>query len=244
MRNVIILAALLVVVAGCPSTDELFLTPSEAEALQDNFEAAVDAEQRIAEFVFAASRGDLDLEEYAGATYVEPTEGNGWVGSLTIPGGVFPFGTGDLSVDFTTLANGLPVDPYDLDLSEVAQLDIDADVVFDGLTTLGADLGAIADISMSTVQNGEDFVTTMIDGAIEVTHDGYVVDLDLDDVQLQLDLEAEDVVDVLGSIEGSVDIPDLIYNADFELEGLGSQVEIAIDVVATKLRYTLSIFDF
>ena len=94
MRTAILVTALVSLV-GCTGA-ELAFSGAARQELVDNFEVSVDAQQAMAEYSFAAGRGDLDL---SGAVYTPPV-GN-TPGTLTISDGTFPFGTGDLTIVFT-----------------------------------------------------------------------------------------------------------------------------------------------
>jgi len=243
MRKMLLLAALVVGVAGCPSVDELFLTPSEAAALTDNFEATVDFQQQVSEFVFAAGRGELDLaSEFSNYNYDPPSAANAFRGTLTILGGDFPFGSGDLTVHFTASGDAGPVDPYVVDLSGDTQVTIDGDYDFSGLSSLGETLTSTADFTMTTVQNGAQVVSTLVDGTFVIDLAGYAADLTANGLELTLDLLTRRVTNVLGELRGKVDIPNFVLDANFTLTGLGSDLQIAIDAAATTISYTLNLF--
>ena len=101
----ILLGAL--VAAGCSGTDEIFLSQSEADALEANFEASLEAQQLFSEFSFRVARGEADISGYL---YDAPTAANNWVGTLLIPSSTLPFGTGSGAIVFRTTADGVPVD--------------------------------------------------------------------------------------------------------------------------------------
>jgi hypothetical protein len=246
--RVLVLTTMLAVAAGCNPVgllDEVFLTPNEADALVEHFEASVDAQQELSEFVFAATRGDLDLvNDYPNVDYVPPSDLNGWVGSLTITDGIFSFGTGDLMVDFTVSdALGNPVDPYFEDIRDAVNLTIDADVAFDGVSTIGSGLTADGDVTITTLQNTVDDATALIQGTFNIDHGGYLSDISTNDLELTFDMVTEKVTNVAGSISGNVDIPNFAFDADFDVDGLGDRIQVTLDAAATKLSYTLSLLD-
>ena len=235
----------LLAVVGCsPSIDELFLTESEIEALELNFEASVDAQQLLAEFIFASGRGDIDPAlEYTDFTYDPPSLLNGWLGTLNVTGGTFSFGTGDLVLTFTALGDGLPVDPALIDLTTLANVEIDADVTFFGTSLSGAPLIANADLVIDTVLNGSQIVETLLNGTMVVNHDGYVLTLAPQNLGLTFDMLLHEVTNVTGSVPGQLEIPDFIADAEFVVTGLGDSIEIAINAAATTINYTLDLID-
>lgn len=243
MRSLLLALGLMFGV-GCSQVadaiDEVILTPNEAEELVDNFEAAVDAQQKMSEFVFAATRGDLDL---TGVDYVPPSAANGFTGVLTFTGATLPFGTGDLTIVFMATELGVPVDPYVTDLTNAVDLVIDTDVTFDGISTIGSSLSAVGDLTITGVQNTVDSATALIQGTFDVDHGGYEVDLDMDDLQLTFDMLLDRITNVGGGISGEVDIPNFAFDADFDVDGLGDRLRVTIDAAATEISYTLALVD-
>jgi hypothetical protein len=231
------LIAVLLAVAGCGGA-ELAFSASARQELVDNFETSVDAQQMMAEYSFAAARGDLDL---SGAIYTPPV-GN-TPGTLTINDGTFPFGTGDLTIVFTAQGDGSYVDPYVTDLTAATDVIVVADVIFTGVSTMGEAIAASADFTASTIANGLSDVQATVDGVFDVSHGDYDYDFTASDVQMDLDLANERVTNVLGNVTGTVDIPDFGYDADFTVEGLGATLDIDIDAVVTSISYTLGLDD-
>lgn len=243
MRKAWIAMAVAVTAAGCvPGAGELFLTSSQVQAVQQNFEGALEAQQLMSEFVFAAGRGDLDLvTEYDTAQYTPPSDANGWIGTLVINNGVFPFGTGDLAINFTAIADGIEVDPYVEDLRNATDVQIDTDFTFAGVSTDAASLTAAGDIVVDTVQNGQDIVTAVLTGGIGVDHNGYDVTLQPNGLELTLDVVQHEVTNVAGTLSGELDIPDFILDGNFDVTGLGDSVQIGIDAGATTIDYFLDL---
>lgn len=223
--------------AGCAGADLAFSAEARQQ-LVENFELSVDAQHMITEYAFAASRGDLDI---SGAVYTPPV-GN-TPGTLTITDGTFPFGTGDLTITFTSQGDGVYVDPYVVDLTTATNVAVVADVVFTGTSNIGESISAYADFSAATVNNAASNVLATVDGNFGVDHGDYEFDFTANDVQFDLDLAAEKVTNVLGSVSGSVDIPDFPYDADFTVEGLGAALDIDIDAVVTSITYTLGLLE-
>ena len=164
-------------------------------------------------------------------------------GTLTIVNGVFPFGIGDLSLTFRAAGDGVPVDPYVVDLRQAEVVEIDAQVGFHGATPLGLDLDAQSDLSVTTLQNDPDGARTTVDGTWDILLDGYDADLSATDLQLDFDLVAAEVTHVIGDIEGTVDIPDFAADAEFVLTGLGTRVDLAVDMLYPTLRWTVDLVD-
>jgi len=231
----ITVCALLALLGGCTGT-ELAFSASARQELVDNFELSVDAQHMITEYAFAASRGDLDI---SGAVYTPPV--GSMPGTLTITGGTFPFGTGDLTIVFTAQGDGTYVDPYVVDLTQATNVIVDADVQFNGISNIGESLSAYADFTATTVNNTMTDVLAEIDGNFGVDHGKYEFDFTATDVQFDLDLAAEKVTNVLGNVTGTVDIPDFPYDADFTVDGLGTTLVIDIDAVVTSISYTLGL---
>ncbi len=227
--------ALLALLTGCTGA-ELAFSESARQELVANFEASVDTQHKITEYAFAASRGDLDI---SGAIYTPPV-GN-TPGTLMIPDGTFPFGTGDLTIVFTSQGDGVYVDPYVTDLTAATNVAVVADVIFTGTSNIGEPLSASADFTALTVNNGVNDVQATIDGVFAVDHGQYDYDFMANDVQLELDLAADRVTNVLGNVSGTVDIPDFAYDADFTVDGLGATLDIDIDAVVTTISYTLGL---
>ncbi|MHC4550068.1 MAG: hypothetical protein ACYTEZ_14950 [Planctomycetota bacterium] len=222
---------------GCSGSDVITF---DMQALVDSFETSVETQQLMSEYVFAAARGELDISgaEY---TYVPPSGQT--PGTLTITNGTYPFGSGDLVINFTAEGDSGFVDPYLDDLSDDAAVTVVADVVFNGTGTAGEDLDAVADFVATTVQNEIDTATTTVNGAFGVAVDEYNVDFVTSDVEMTFDLVNETVTNVSGVVDGTMDIPNFAPDADFSVTGLGDQLDIAIDAVAAQINYTIDLID-
>lgn len=229
---------------GC-SIDEYFLSEDEIDELTENFEIGMEAQQDLANFLQDTGRGEVDLGDYDNVVYDPPSAQNNWQGTLTFqPGEEFPFGTGDLSITFTTSTPGGPVDPFSVDISNESQVDISAVVNFVGTSNEGGALMMLADFDMTALQGlqGGDTIVAIINGDFEVDHNGYNLDMVTRDLELTIDELTEEVTNVLGDANVDVDIPNFKFGADFDVEGLGDQIEIALDVAATELTYTTDLF--
>ena len=229
---------------GC-SVDEYFLSQDEIDELVENFEAGLEAQQGLAGFVQDTGRGDIDLDDYDNVVYDPPTLANEWQGTLTFqPGEQFPFGTGDLTINFTTSGDAGPVDPFSVDISNDAQVDISAVISFAGQSVQGGALSMLADFDLTAVQGlqGGDTIVAVINGDFEVDHEGYNLDIRTTDLELTIDELTEEITNVIGDANVDVDIPNFKFGANIDVEGLGDQIEIALDVAATKLTYVTDLF--
>lgn len=226
-------------VIGC-STDGDILS-FNPQALVDNFETSVDTHQLMSEYGFAAARGEIDLSSFD-YTYVEPGT-DGTPGTLTITNGTFPFGTGDLVITFTAEGDTGFVDPYDpgVDLSDDSVVTVVADVAFNGTTPEGQNLGALADFTVETVQNDINTATTTVSGNFSVAVDDYVTNFVANDVAMTFDLVNDRVTNVTGVVEGTMDVPDLAFDAEFIVTGLGDRLQIGIDAITTQINYLIDI---
>jgi len=228
--------------SGCAGAALVALSTGQAEALVTNFENAMECQQYLTEYAFAAARGDVNI---SGFTYDAPAPANNFVGTLSAIGGSFPFGTGDFTMTFTVAGDGgVFVDPYGpgVDLSQHSQVVADVDVLFSGLSPVGQALTAAADLVITTTANNTDNATTVIDGTYDVDHDGYDVDLAAAGLGMAFDLAARTVESVTGSVTGTVDIPDFAADVDVALEGLGTSIQVSLDVAVTSIEYVLSLF--
>ena len=236
MMRLIGYALLAAALVGCGSNGLGFNTA----ALVTNFETSVQTEQMLAEFAFEASRGDIDLTQY-NYTYTPPQ--GSLPGTLTITGGDFNFGSGDITINFTAAGDGGFVDPYLDDLTDDTQVAIVADVIFNGTGPNGETLDALADITVTTIQNDVNSAITMVTGTFDVSLDDYDFEIVANDVEMTLDLVNDTVTEVTGSIVGTADIPDFLFDIDFTIDGVGDQLQIGIDAVVTQINYTLALAD-
>jgi len=101
----------------------------------------------------------------------------------------------------------------------------------------------LANFDLTAVQGlADNTITALIDGRFQVDHNGYNLDLDTTNLELTIDETTEEVTNVLGDARVDVDIPNFKFGADIDIEGLGDQIEIALDVAATKLTYVTDLF--
>jgi hypothetical protein len=240
MQKLILALAVAVLVSGCGTAALLLLSDDARDDLIGNFEEAINAQQMISEHVFAASRGDIDISNY---TYTPPAGGN--PGQLTITDGTVPFGTGSLTINFLVTGDNGPVDPYDpaVDLSTHDAVSVVADFSFSGLSLSGITMSAAGDFTADAVNNNGTDVTADIAGNFDINHNGYDIDLATNDLQLAFDLAAREVTSVTGQVDGTVDIPNFFYDADFVVDGQGDQLQIGIDAVVEQINYFVALAD-
>jgi hypothetical protein len=219
------------------------LTAGQADELSFNLEETVDIQQELATFTFLAATGGLsNIESY---DYVPPSEENGWVGSITTPSGMFPFGNGALTIDFTTTGDAGPVDPYGpgVILVDDDQVSVDADVDFLGQSGAGYDVHALGDFLVTTTNNGPVDVSALVDGDFVINHGDYTSTFNADQLALDFNLVTSEITNMVGNLGGSIDLPDFAIDADFDIEALGQQLDFAIDALATDIHYLIDIAD-
>jgi hypothetical protein len=219
------------------------LTAGQADELSFNLEETVDIQQELAQFTFLAATGGLsDISSY---DYVPPSAANGWVGSISTPAGTFPFGNGELTLNFTTTGDAGPVDPYapGVILTDDDQVSVDADVDFLGQTDLGYNVNALGDFMVTTTNNGPIDVRALVDGDFVINHGEYTSTFNADQLALDFNLITSEISSIMGQLGGSIDIPDFAIDADFAIEGLGQQLDFAIDALATDIHYLVDLVD-
>ena len=239
MRKAILCTVLFAALSGC-SAGALLFSESARQELVANFDGAVDSQQLLNEFMYSAARGEVPLDTLA---YDAPSAQNGFVGTITGTGAAFPFGVGDLTLTFTVAGDQTALDPYapGIDLSSFNQIVIDAVATFNGLAVGGASLSALADITITTLNNGPDSASTLIDGTYSVDHNGYDLDLVSQDFAATFDHVTQQLTSVGGVISGTMDIPDFAPDVDVTMTGIGSAVQVGIDVLADTITYTLDL---
>jgi len=216
------------------------LSGGDVDDLVENFEESIQTQQQVAEFAMAAARGDIDISEYS---YDPPTEANGMTGTLTLNDGQVPFGNGDVQIVFQVDGDGLPVDPYQQDLSGMGQLDGAVDIVFRGTANSGKPLSVDADVDISTIANSATDVTAILAGAWGVNIDGYKTHMSSGGMEMDIDLATDKVTRAVGTIDGDIDIPNFPIDGDFDIEGLGDKLQAAIDVGITDIDIDLNLDD-
>ena len=116
---------------GCGLAALALLGGTDIDDLTENFEEAIQTQQKLAQYAMAVARGEVPAGDYS---YTEPSAANDWVGTLTQNGAELPFGTGDITVTFQVDGDGLPLDPYGqaIDMSSYTALDGSIQIDFHG----------------------------------------------------------------------------------------------------------------
>ena len=230
---------LCVLLVGCTSAADLALSALQQEALGEHFSTSVETQQGLAGLGFLGAYGELTLADYS---YDPPTPQNGMVGTLTRTG-PFAFGTGTMTIMFTTTADGVPIDPFapSVDMASYSQVDIDVQTDFDGENLGGEPLQALADFDVSTIPDGTDISVATITGEFDVLHDGHASKIDVDGLQLTIDRNLGEITDVQGDLTGLIQIPDFAADAFFTAEGLGDQIAVDIQAAVTDLQLLLDL---
>jgi len=225
---------------GC-GADEVTLTQAEAQALASNFGECMGAQNEATELAIGAGLGEADLSGY---TYDPPSAGNGWVGTITGNDVVTRFGTGDLLVTFTATGDAGPVDPYVDDLSDDSAVTIDAHVMFNGVSLIGAPLDVDATFTLATTGRDTDTETMQLDGTFDVSHGGYDAHIDADAFGIVYDKVTEEAASVTGMISGTIDLPNFAFDAEFSLAGLGTTIDATLRAGGTLLHILIDLTGF
>lgn len=227
--------------AGCGAViAAALLSGGDVDKLVDNFEGTVETQQQVTQLAVQAARGELDISQY---DYDPPTVDNGMTGTLTMNDGQFAFGDGDIEIVFHIEGDGVPVDPYVDDLSGFTQLAGDVHIVFDGTSTSGKPLHVDADLDVTTLSNTATDVTALLSGVWDVYLDGYRTNLSTDGLEVDVDLATQEVTRAVGNIDGDIDIPNFPVDGNFDIEGLGDTLAVAINVAITDIDFDVSLGD-
>jgi len=241
MRNIAIALLLAFVCQGCGAALlAALLSGGDVDNLADNFEETIETQQLLAEYATSAARGDLDISGY---TYDPPTEANGMIGTLTMDNGSLPFGDGQIELLVQVDADGAAVDPFTTDMSAMGELDGNVQVRFRGVSPRGKSLDIDADVDIGTIQNNLTDVTALLAGEWHINLDDYDTTLTTNGLELDIDLLTNEVTNALGTIDGKIDIPNFPIDANFDVEGLGDELEVAIDVAVTEIDFIVDLVD-
>ena len=246
MRNLIcVLASALVLtgtLVGCGgATNDIIpaiFTATQMGDLIDNGEETLDAQQLLAKWSFEVARGDISVASY---DYDPPTAANGWKGTVTATGASFPVGDGNLTMVFTATGDGGPADPFVTDLSDDAQVAVDVDIDFNGVSKSGAPLLMAAIFTAVTSQNGADAVSALVNGIFAVDLGGYSADFVATGLDVGIDILADEVTSMIGGLRANFDVPNSPWDAAFDMTGLGESVRIGYDVAGTTISYQISL---
>ena len=241
MRNIAIAFLLAFVCQGCGAALlAALLSTGEIDDLADNFEETIEVQQLLAEYAMSAARGDLDIQGYS---YDPPSLENGMVGTLTLDNGTFPFGDGNVVVEIQVTGDDVDVDPFATDLSTVGEIDANVKIAFNGVSPNGKSLDIDTDVDITTLQNNASTVKALLAGYWNIDLDDYGTSLDTNGVELDIDLLTNEVTNALGNIDGKIDIPNFPIDGNFDVEGLGDALEIAIDVAVTEIDFVVDLID-
>jgi hypothetical protein len=241
MKKLLVASLLAFTCVGCGViAAAAYLSSGEADDLVDNFEETIETQQQLAQFATAAARGEIDITDY---TYDPPTEDNNMTGTLTLNGAQLPFGDGDVQITFQVDGDGAAVDPYAVDLSGMGAVDGAVDISFSGVSPKGKSLEINADVDISTLTNDPTDVTAIIAGRWNIDLDDYQTTLTTNGIELDVDLENEVVTRAIGDIDGKIDLPNFPIDAEFDIEGLGDTLRIAIDVAVTEIDFDVDLQD-
>lgn len=241
MRNIAIATLLAFVCQGCGAALlAALLSGNDVDSLAENFEETIETQQLLAEYATSAARGDLNISGY---TYDPPSAANGMVGTLTMDNASLPFGDGQIEVVVQVDGDGEPVDPFVTDMSGMGALDGNVQVRFRGISPNGKALDIDADVDIGTIQNNADDVTALLAGVWHIDLDDYETTMSTDGLELEIDLLTDEVTSAFGQIDGRVDIPNFPIDANFDVEGMGDQLEVGIDVAVTKIEFIVDLVD-
>ena len=216
------------------------LSGGDVDDLVDNFEETIETQQQLSQYAMQAARGELDIDGY---TYDPPTAANGMTGTLTLDNGQLPFGDGNVQIVFKIDGDGVPVDPYATNLASAGELDGDVQIVFVGTSPEGKPLNIDMDVDVATIANSDTDVTAMLAGNWDIVLDGYRTSFSTGGVEMDIDLLTEEVTRAVGNIDGDIDIPDFPVDGDFDIEGLGDRLAVAVDVGITDIDFDVALGD-
>ena len=215
-----------------------FLSDGDIDSVVENFEETIDTQQQLSKFAMEAARGELDISGY---TYDPPTDQNGMTGTLTKSDAQTEFGDGNIQIRFQVEGDGVAVDPYEVDLSSMGAIDGAIEVVFVGTSPNGKPINVDADVDISTLQNSLTDVTAVVSGEWNINIDGYKTNLSTGGMEMDFDLLNDQVTRAVGSIDGDIDIPNFPIDGDFDIEGLGDKLQVAINVAVTTIDFDIDL---
>ena len=228
---------------GC-SVDEFTLSQAELDDLVDNFEGAIEAYSELTDFTMNVALGDENIDGY---TYDQPSAENGWTGTLSFVGQALPTSTGNMTLTFQVLVDGVPIDPYseNLALDQLATLSVTGAVAYDGVSTAGALLAADGNFSWTgTFEELTNDGTLTLNGVFHIKHNSYDAELVPRDFTFHLDLDTEAISEVSGRVDGSVDIPGFYFDADLRIVGNGLNLDANVDIAGNDFDVSYPISEF
>jgi hypothetical protein len=241
------MCGLLVLLGACgPVTDlvdDVTLSDAEVQDIQYNYQAAMTAVIDLTDFGSKVGSGEIQLTD---ASLVVPAEENGWQGTFSYTGSEFPGGDGTISVAFTVIgADGLPVDPFAVDISQEAEITMDLDIAFTGSTAEGVPLDLRAAVRLHVDRTVALQETVTINGTFAVEHGDYAARFTATDFAVTYDSTTAAPLDATGGISGRIDIPNFAFDGDVDIVGSGQVVLVHIQVLDNVVEDTiLDISDF
>ena len=73
--------------------------------------------------------------------------------------------------------------------------------------------------------------------------DGYRTNLSTTGMELDVDLVTDEVTRAVGNMDGDIDIPNFPVDGNFDIEGLGDKLAVAIDVAVTDIDFDVNLSD-
>lgn len=240
MRKLAIAALLSLSTAGC-GFDELILTESEAQDIADHFSSTVRLYQDMLDLSYRIAIGE---ESLAGYSYDPPTAANGWVGTVTIAGATLPSGSGDLILHFSVLGDGVPADPYAVDLSSADQVSFAGQILFTGISDMSEPVEFDSDFTLDLTLDGGLQESSILNGNFEVSHGDYFAVLNAEDFTLNFDTAQQAATSAAGLIEGTLDVPNYAFDADFGLRGELDRLIADISLSGAHIHDEIMLADF
>jgi len=218
MRQFALLTALCAL-TGCgvveDIVDEVTISSAEMEEIADNIRCAIDAYEDLSDFALQVARGDIEI---SGQDFTEPTADNDFTSTLIYNGDEFPGGSGEITMTFRVLADGVVVDPVDFDLASADVLQIQITMDFNGSNRKGDPTAAESE-------------TVTVNGTFDIQQNGYRARLTASDFAWTTDLASGLPSNATGTVAGPVSIPDFAFDGDLLIEGRDEQVRVKIEVL-------------
>ncbi|MFQ5845296.1 MAG: hypothetical protein ACE5JG_09955, partial [Planctomycetota bacterium] len=130
---------------------------------------------------------------------------------------------------------GAPVDPYDPTVDVTAATDVVVDGVldFNGVSNGGLPLDVLADVALTSVTNQVGTAVVDLAGNVVLDLDGFVTDIDVSNITATLDMVQGQATDVVGQVQGTVDLPARVFDATFDVSGVGATIDVAVQAAAS-----------
>jgi len=231
MRQFALLTALCAL-TGCgvveDIVDEVTISSAEMEEIADNIRCAIDAYEDLSDFALQVARGDIEI---SGQDFTEPTADNDFTSTLIYNGDEFPGGSGEITMTFRVLADGVVVDPVDFDLASADVLQIQITMDFNGSNRKGDPMTFVSDFDMDVDTTAAESETVTVNGTFDIQQNGYRAQLTASDFAWTTDLASGLPSNATGTVAGPVSIPDFAFDGDLLIEGRDEQVRVKIEVL-------------